>query len=74
MKKTLINEFEEYSDIKPNEIKNMTSISTTKTLLIILRYELDINESKTLKILDKNKDNSTPSYKFTFKKFKSRKR
>ena len=58
MKKTLLEEYEEFLWKKQEKLKNLNTISTTNALLTILKSELNICESDTLRILEKNQDNS----------------
>ena len=58
MKKTLLEEYEEFLWKKQEKLKNLNTISTTNALLTILKNELNICESDTLRILEKNQDNS----------------
>jgi len=57
MKKTLLEEYEEFLWKKKEKLKNLNTISTTNALLTILKNELNICESDTLRILEKNQDN-----------------
>jgi len=57
MKKTLLEEYEEFLWKKQEKLKNLNTISTTNALLTILKNELNICESDTLRILEKNQDN-----------------
>ena len=58
MKKTLLEEYEEFLWKKQEKLENLNTISTTNALLTILKSELNICESDTLRILEKNQDNS----------------
>lgn len=58
MKKTLLEEYEEFLWKKREKLENLNTISTINTLLVILKNELNICESDTLRILEKNQDNS----------------
>ena len=58
MKKTLLEEYEEFLWKKQEKLENLNTISTTNALLTILKNELNICESDTLRILEKNQDNS----------------
>ena len=57
MKKTLLEEYEEFLWKKQEKLENLNTISTTNALLTILKSELNICESDTLRILEKNQDN-----------------
>ena len=58
MKKTLLEKYEEFLCKKQEKLENLNTISTKNALLTILKNELNICESDTLRILEKNQDNS----------------